>query len=404
MPSSLLVRFTLLRHPETGKYWQLPISYFASPGELGIIDHSEGISARNQNLSKEDLHEAEERPNILPSAEINQNALGDSQQSIVIANNSTSLDSQDMEAARKLSDTRPQRLSSNYMIATRGAMDKALKVKASQLSSLYPLRWKDRLGSELLKNGYLREDMGTFIHQLMQKKVKRLLIYTALLGNAYLTLFQTKKHTRKDHFKAGSSILWLRGSKEGESKQDFSAFVNSASKAYDCSVRAVSRSSDVVLLHCHDKPMLPVFNLQSLLNESAIEELKRRYAVFECHVLYVAPKHTTAKLIGWLWRLVGYGAEQELIPDQNIVSFSEDEETSAALEVGAREELVTGENRPEEDRQVHGEDVFPPDYVEVSEALEAGMENQPSTEESTAKEGARGEDVEAESRGQNDCT
>ena len=316
LPSAFMVRFTILKHPETGKLWQVPISYHPSRVELSFLDKPEGRGSRINSLqeSPQSNDHGSSPVEVGFASENGQNGL----ETLQGEENSTLTPGQ-AQAEVRLTRV-PNQSSSNYMIATRSVIDRVMKLKSSQRNNIYPQRWKERFGQQLLKNGHWREDMGPFIQKLMQEKVIRLLAYTAHINESYFSQYDPGKATGWSPFKPGAAVLWLRASQQTGTQADFAKFVAFMVEKYNCTVQDLSWSSDAVLLHDPQRHIVPVFNIRGLLGDAAMKRLDARHSIFGCHALYVLPKQSTSDLVAWIWRLAGYGKEVEDRPQKSKAS------------------------------------------------------------------------------------
>ena len=306
LPTAFMTRFTILKHPDTGKLWQVPNSYHPSRVEYSFLDKTDEREVERANLEEPaEVSEVDQNPSTTEPYKADGIESDEPKAPPGIEHSVPSFDGE-ARANAKLKRVGGQ-FSSNYMIATRSIIDQVLKLKPRQRHNIYPHRWQERFGHELVETGHWREDMGHFIQELMQKKVTRLLAYTAHINEHYFSPYKPGKETGMSYFKPGSAVLWLRSSQQAGTQGDFVRFVASMANDHKCVVQAPFNSTDATLLHDPHKPLLPVFNLRSLLGDAAMRRLEARHSMFGCHAIYVHPKQTTADLVAWIWRLAGYG-------------------------------------------------------------------------------------------------
>ena len=314
LPSAFLTKFTLLRHPETRKLWQLPDSYHPTRQELAFVDKP--VSSSPSTTSRE-LSTAAPDDTVADLDHV------DSRTQIANRSDASQTSSQDVEEV--LSDgntgkshTNHRNMSGCYILATRSAMDFTLNVPLKKRGNLYPSRWRERFERELTNNVHWRPDMSPFICKLMQNKVKRQLVYLAKLEKAYVTGLSVDKMVQmlkgltqsKNPFKPGMAVLWI-GSEDVVNEAGFRGFLRSLTQDDCCTMQTLEPALSYAVLQDQQGQVMPTFNLRQLLGKEGTEWLRRCDSEFDHPATHIRGKERTAEVVAWLWRLVGYGSSEQ---------------------------------------------------------------------------------------------
>lgn len=252
LPNFFLIDFGLAPHPKTGKPWQMP--------KLSI-DH---------NLSS---------PNMAPSSEQ------------PLDQNNTTLIQDATDAEAKPTNRRPsQTVAGSYVLNQRSAIRLMSDVKRRSYTQMIPHRWKQdtRFKTDDI---VWREDMDSFVLDLMRKKALRLLEYLSSKPAAYIAICQDYADVQGKH--QPGAVLWLgapgcdANSKPGEAPPPPFAMVKYRSASH-----------------------IPVFNLAALLGSEYLAKLRDSSRLFTGTMAVIKQKRNALTTLMHLWKLMGYAASE----------------------------------------------------------------------------------------------
>ena len=331
----------MLKHPESNALWQVPISYKPSRIELSFLEPNKTTvdSGTDSTLQLENDEDDFESNNLVESSNADASELATRAE-----RNDQSTSKSDIQKSHPIAEkAKPGRgkLAGAYILATRSAIDEVLELKPSKFNHLYPLRWKNYFGRDLVKRGYWREDMGLFIHVLIRRKVKRHLAHLAQLEQ-YVHRFTSKKLEIAN----GATVLWLDAPTRIGRHERFEEFIQTIVSGHDYISHSVHPTSSSFVLHSAKGKVLSIFNLPSLIGEDGVAWLRDRNAIFrELHTAIIYDKRHTAEAVSWLWRLVNYRSEEDSRSLTDVGKFKERKELSEAPEEEAGHSYLLGTGR-----------------------------------------------------------
>ncbi|MCJ1254727.1 hypothetical protein MMC24_002543 [Lignoscripta atroalba] len=323
LPSFFHLAFGIRKNPRTGRPWHLP--YNLDPTEpkavSKVVDVDQAVEEvedlKQKDVAKEDYKEegtdlegnrelTSPRTQILPS-----------------------------RVGQLASKFRSPTISSSHIISQSQALKFISGLKPRDYQKLIPTRWRE-IPSLNIKDIVWREDMDTFVLKLLRMKVSGLLGYLGNLPAAYISSQKNYENIGK-RMQVGA-VLWL-GAPVESAKSDISS--NSQNVVLD-----ETANSGVSKLH-PKKPLpapvvpnlkpagpgngngngndskdgpppyamyhykntyIPIYNLQTLLGEDHVRELRACSTRFGDEIAVVKNKKNTVPTQMWLWKLMGYVA------------------------------------------------------------------------------------------------
>lgn len=195
----------------------------------------------------------------------------------------------DRDNKAKLVGQRPdQTVAGSYIISQQSAMKLVSEVRRRAYMHMVPHRWKQdtRFKTDDI---VWREDMDTFVLDLMRRKTVRLLRYLSSLPAAYIAKCENYQDIQSKH--QPGAVLWLGG----HDADDVSNTLEEAPPPY---AMVKYRAA------CH----IPVYNLCALLSTEYLGQLRASSQLFHGTLAVVKQKSSTMDALMHLWRLMGYMA------------------------------------------------------------------------------------------------
>ena len=244
LPAYFLIDFGLARHPKTGKPWQLP--------KLAL---DRNTISRDTPDAKADVQ------NTSPTAQ---------------------------ETGKGLcADSPPARgLAGEYIVSQRAGVSVVSKVNQKNHMRMTEHRWKTdgRFKSEEI---VWRQDMESFVLELMRRKCVNLLRYLSEQPAAYIVACESYEGLQKKHQTAAA--LWL-----GQQRQD------------DSSATDGDAPPPYAMLRYKSPTYIPLYNMPALLGNKCLDQLRGSGTVFQGPLVVVKHKRNTVDLQLLLWKLMGY--------------------------------------------------------------------------------------------------
>ncbi|TAQ89100.1 hypothetical protein B7494_g2595 [Chlorociboria aeruginascens] len=158
-----------------------------------------------------------------------------------------------------------------------------------------------------LKRSIWREDMPDFLLELMRRRAAEALIYLALLKKGYLGACTDWEDVKRKQ--QVGAILWMRGKDTPRSMGD-------RADPGEFATLDVTKGSGV-------RHRIPIHNLERLLGEKHIQELKNNANwIFRTDMVVLKHKRNTIDSQEMLWKLQGFLAEHGYLdrPGEDLVT------------------------------------------------------------------------------------
>jgi hypothetical protein len=196
-----------------------------------------------------------------------------------------------------------------HLVASRDALAYISKPNKSAYRRLLPYRWKE---DSSLKTSEIvwREDMDTFVLDLLRKSVARELKYLASRPAAYIAACEGYDNIA-DHAQV-NAVLWLGQSSESSSQE---ATLGSTATSED-------RGPPPYAMHRYKDHYVPCHNLPTLLGHTNLQTVRASSpAQFGGRMAVIKAKRRTVKLQIELWKLLGYMSDRngEVIGTQQVL-------------------------------------------------------------------------------------
>lgn len=244
-------------------------------------------------------------PNVAPSS--NASSSGQTPEQIA----ATPIeDNADTEAEAKHSGRKPaQAVAGSYMINQQSAMRLMSDIKRKSYMQMLPYRWK--VDTRFKTDDVVwREDMDSFVLDLMRKKAVRLLKYLSFKPAAYVAACEIYQDVQKKR-QAGAA-LWLGNA-----------------SAYETRNPGEEPPHPYAMVKYRTACQIPVYNLPALLGPEYLHLLRESSQSFNGALVVIKQKRNTTETLMHLWKLMGYmvseedSVEQEGICSTNQVSPAE---------------------------------------------------------------------------------
>lgn len=184
--------------------------------------------------------------------------------------------------------------SGTHLVASRAALSYVSSLTQSAYKRLLPYRWKE--DPSLRTNEIVwREDMDTFVLDMLRQRVARDLKYLASSPAAYIAACKgfdnVAAHTQLN------AVLWLGPDPEASSQET----------SLDFAASSKDRGPSPYAMHHYKDHYMPVYNLLTLLGHTHLQSLKAsKPAQFGGQMAVIKAKRPTVKLQIELWKLLGY--------------------------------------------------------------------------------------------------
>ncbi|CZS93224.1 uncharacterized protein RCO7_07793 [Rhynchosporium graminicola] len=358
LPNFFLQGFRVMSDPETGEPWYVPTKLankHLSVNRRESLDEAEELDEEGEWNGSKGLEEIENSTEVEVVEAIEQSkklrvvkGVKDSEDSAEATdlNGSNQLaEAEEMdrsEASKELIrlklEFRPSTIGYQAYTLNRNDLLKSLlktgkkssrNKPASTHNMLMPMSWRGvKSAQKSYEQSGWRQDMQDFVPMIMGRRISEALTHIGSLKRGYLvgcTGWEdalTKKQI--------AAFLWTGGKGDREVKVEGSpefATLDVGSEDFDANKKFLGRR----------KQKIPVYNLQMLLGEEKMDELRRIVpnSVFEKELVVLRHKNATVKLQLQLWKIQGYLAEhpesQFACPERTSKNTHEDEPTEPSL-------------------------------------------------------------------------
>ena len=257
----------LTPHPETGVPWHLPHDLARSSDDIEIKSSSDSGTA-----------------------------------------SSTNADAMPLTATSNPSPkTANLSLSGAHILAQRRCLSLVSTMKARGYLGLLPRTWKESFGIDA-KSIVWREDMDTFVLELLRKKVIDQLTWLVRKSGGYVVRCYGGYEQIADSHQAAAA-LWLGHVRVTER-------VPNPAEGADINGTS-STESEIDLTGSMQPPLLyamadyasghvPIYNLQTLLGEEHVIHLRNSNKIYQGEIAVIKHKNATVKAQSLLWQLMGY--------------------------------------------------------------------------------------------------
>lgn len=198
-------------------------------------------------------------------------------------------------------------------LASQGVLRQVSKLPESRYRSLMPYRWKQDSNFKVADIIW-REDMDTFVLEILRENVARRLAYLASSTAAYISSCRDHEHISKHH--QVGAVLWLGPKSENTVEPGFSDKDGAATGDFG------ELGPPPYAMHHYKNHYIPVYNLLTLLGAAKLRNLRETSSYhFGDQYAVIKMKRLTVEVQLELWKLLGYLAPGESEGRQsNIVS------------------------------------------------------------------------------------
>ncbi|KAL2037362.1 hypothetical protein N7G274_009847 [Stereocaulon virgatum] len=268
MPSHFLIPFGLATHPETGAPWHLPKLEMQPTPSKSSEASSEATVNRTIPLSPQ--ASSTTKPETLPASQ---------------------------QSTRAAAGT--------HFLASRKVLKDVSNLPANSYGRLLPFRWKDD-SSIKTSEVVWRQDMDTFVLEILRKNVMQYLVYLPTRPAAYIVGCKDYESISKSH--QIGAVLWLGSNPQDEGQKGLAKEGRESASAPEYS------GPPPYAMHYYRSRYIPVYNLPTLLgpkNICTLRELKSK--PYEGEYAVIKAKRPTMQARWKLWTLLGYlaGCEDE---------------------------------------------------------------------------------------------
>ncbi|KAL8781549.1 MAG: hypothetical protein Q9203_000234 [Teloschistes exilis] len=248
LPSYFLLDFGLALHPRTGKPWQMP--------KLAIDSHTASL---HKPLHPDD--DLEQGESASSKTDTNDDAASNSRKS-------------------------PRAVAGSHILSQRSSLKFMSSLKQRTMSQLIPLRWKQD-GRFKAQEIIWREDMDTFVLELMRKKIVKLLKYLSSRPAAYITPCEGFQDIKKKH--QPGAVVWL-----GEPG------------SHSNSIAEAEGPTPYAMVEHRSSRRIPIYNIPALLGPEYLILLRDAGKSFDKTFAVIKQKRSTLEVQLQLWKLMGY--------------------------------------------------------------------------------------------------
>ncbi|KAI4260081.1 MAG: hypothetical protein LQ352_000460 [Teloschistes flavicans] len=250
LPSYFLLDFGLAPHPRTGKPWQMP--------KLAIDCHTASLHETSRLDANPEQQES--------------------------ASSGTDTDGGAASHSRKPART----VAGSHIISQRSSLKLMSSLKYRTVSQSMPLRWKQD-GRFKAQEIVWREDMDTFVLDLMRRKTIKLLKYLSAQPAAYVVACEGFQDIENKH--QPGAVVWL-----GEPR----SYSNPTTEAED--------PPPYAMVEYRSSGHMPIYNLPALLGPNYLILLRNAGKPFDKTLAVIKKKRNTTEVQLHLWKLMGYFA------------------------------------------------------------------------------------------------
>ena len=206
-----------------------------------------------------------------------------------------------------------------------------------------PFRWKDDASLRLSEIVW-REDMASFVLELLRRGIVRDLRYLASRPAAYVVSCKDSQHLSAH--KQVAAILWL-GVDRDASAQKF--VCNGATDDH-------GRVLPSYAMYEHEGQYIPYFNMIELLGPKYLNAVRRASPTqFASKVTVIKRKRPTVKLQLKLWKLMGYlGSTAGMVSNYDIIEEEVYGPYGARGSISINRSRITSHSKRDEHRDMTG--------------------------------------------------
>ena len=190
-------------------------------------------------------------------------------------------------------------LSSTNFLASRQVLAHVSNLKPSKYIKLMPYRWRQD-SSVKLPDVVWREDMDTFVLDILRRNVFKILSYLASRPAAYI--FPCKSYEDINNHDQVAAVLWLRH--DGATSTSDGPSIGAASSF-------IARQTDPppYAMHYYRTLYIPCYNLAALVGPTHLRALQEsRPDRYSDQFAVIKRKRGTVKVQLEMWKLLGYTA------------------------------------------------------------------------------------------------
>lgn len=275
IPSYFQIPFGLAAHPKTGAPWHLPRLAVELASNRSGEDGAES-SANDTTPSSPQASPITERKFLPPSE----------------------------QSARVATGT--------HFLASRQVLEHVSSLQHKSYGRLMPFRWKED-SSIKIPDIIWRQDMDTFVLEILRKKVLKNLIYLASRSAAYIA--DCRDHDHISEYAQVGAVLWLGPGPQNTTQE----------RAPSEDKKPASHPDDPgpkpYAMHYYRSHYIPVYNLPTLLGPEHLRTVRESSSLhFGDHYAVIKAKRATVKVQLELWRLLGYLAQDKEVGNSAVVS------------------------------------------------------------------------------------
>lgn len=192
-------------------------------------------------------------------------------------------------------------LSSTYFLASRQVLGHISGLAPVHYNRLMPLRWREDPSLKIPEIVW-REDMDTFVLDILRRNVSTTLSYLASRPAAYIVPCRNYDSINKHGQVA--AVLWLK--KDADTSTHYESSL-STDDATSFDIRETGPPPYAI--HYHKTRSIPYYNLAALIGPNQLRALQEdRPEQYSDQFAVIKLKRTTVKVQLELWKLLGYVA------------------------------------------------------------------------------------------------
>jgi hypothetical protein len=346
LPSNFLLNFGVTKHPTTGTQWHLPKlaidPVFRSredeaPAETSCKVGNADEASETKSAVDESLEDGENKNEKLPSqnqctkTKVPDKPIEKKTRDLPLAIPKKVL--QELEAEAFMANPSSRTSSGSYLICSRPAMRLVSSFKSKQRMKLIPLAWKE---DSWLQTGKLiwRQDMDTFVLELLRKKAFTLLSMLASKRGNYITC--CSGYNSVSAHRQVAAVLWLGASTPAKITEDpeqlaFPEPHTSPEEVRDAPSPPSSETESetrpttpqeaspeetnppLYAMIIYKSHYIPTYNLPKLLGPDYVARLQAFVPCLQGTMAVIKSKPHTLKVQMELWKLMGYLALGETL-------------------------------------------------------------------------------------------
>lgn len=198
-----------------------------------------------------------------------------------------------------IQDQTPRRtLTGTHFVAQKSALRFISRLDKQKYPKVFPYRWKTGVSLNT-RDVVWRKDMDTYVLELMRKDLLKHLEYVGSRPAGYVVGCTSNEHVKR-HTQVGAA-LWLGAVDEVTPN----ASEEEVAERYVDALQGNNGPPAYAMLDYRGR-YIPAYNLQTLLGEKCLEQLRESNALFRDTMAVVKQKRNTVKVQMALWKLMGY--------------------------------------------------------------------------------------------------